>query len=71
MRSVLIYSTIFALSLGGAWFRWTKTPDPTTGEEVIVLQGASDDIEKLVWESEDETSILNCSRRLPRLIHLG
>ena len=58
MRSVLIYSTILALSLGGAWFRWTKTPDPTTGEEVIILQGASDDIEKLVWESEDETSIL-------------
>lgn len=59
MRSVLIYSTILALSLGGAWFRWTKLPDPTTGEEVIVLQGSADDIEKVVWESDEEKSVLS------------
>ena len=59
MRSVLIYSGILAISLGGAWFRWTKAPDPTTGEEVIVLQGAADDIEKIIWESGEEKSILS------------
>lgn len=58
MRSVLFYSAVLALSLAGAWFRWTKTPDSTTGSEVIVLQGTADNIEQIIWETEDEKSIL-------------
>ncbi|MGC6507924.1 MAG: DUF4340 domain-containing protein [Myxococcota bacterium] len=59
MRNVFIYSTILALSLGGAWFRWTKAPDPATGEEVIIFQGAADDIDQIVWTSDEESSTLS------------
>lgn len=58
MRNVLIYAGILGLSLGGAWFRWTKAPDTTTGSEVIILQGSADDIERIVWESSEEKSVL-------------
>ena len=62
MRNVFIYSTILALSLGGAWFRWTKAPDPATGEEVIIFQGAADDIDQIVWTSDEEAALYQLNR---------
>lgn len=58
MRTVIIYSVILSTSLAGAWYRWTAEPDPTSGTEVVVLQGAGDDIEVIHWETEEEKSIL-------------
>ena len=52
MRTVIIYGSLLGCSLLGAWLRWTKEPSLVSEDEVVVLYGEADKIEKLHWESE-------------------
>ena len=46
--------------LGGAWFQGQSLI--RTGEEVIIFQGAADDIDQIVWTSDEEKRILSPNR---------
>jgi hypothetical protein len=58
MRSVYISGSILLVSMGLAWLRWTAEPDKIGDNEVLVMQGKSDDIENISYVSTDmEVSI--------------
>ena len=52
--SVYTYGAVLLLSLGGAWYQWSKPPSLTKGEEVVVLYGEENTIEGISWESEKD-----------------
>jgi hypothetical protein len=54
MKSVVVYGVLLALSLGGAWAKWTAEPDKDLGTKVMLLDGKVDDIEKIVWTGEKD-----------------
>lgn len=56
--SVYTYGAVLALSLGAAWYQWTKPPSITKGEEVVILYGEESTIEGISWDSEKETAVL-------------
>ena len=58
IRSVAIYGGLLALMLGAAWMRWTAEPEPDLEGQIVLLQGDAEDIEKLVWKTEDSESII-------------
>jgi hypothetical protein len=58
MRSVAIYGGLLALMLGAAWMRWTAEPEPDLEGQIVLLQGDPEDIEKLVWTTEDSESVI-------------
>jgi hypothetical protein len=56
--SVYTYGAVLLLSLGGAWYQWSKPPSLTKGEEVVVLYGEENTIEGISWESEKDKAVL-------------
>ena len=51
MKSTIVYGGILALSLGGAWMRWTKDPNRLAEGEIAVLLGDADKVEQISWKS--------------------
>ncbi|MBM73900.1 MAG: hypothetical protein CMK59_00760 [Proteobacteria bacterium] len=51
MYSHWIYGTLLGLSLGLAWQTWTKEPDSSSQNGVVVLQGEEAQLEELMWDS--------------------
>ena len=58
IRSVAIYGGLLALTLGAAWMRWTAEPEPDLEGQIVLLQGDAEDIERLVWTTEDSESVI-------------
>ena len=57
--SVYTYGAVLALSLGAAWYQWSKPPSITKGEEVVILYGEeTTTIEGISWESEKDKAVL-------------
>jgi len=56
--SVYTYGAVLALSLGAAWYQWSKPPSITKGEEVVILYGEETTIEGISWDSEKEKAVL-------------
>ena len=57
--SVYTYGAVLALSLGAAWYQWSKPPSITKGEEVVILYGEkTTTIEGISWESEKDKVVL-------------
>ena len=53
MRQVIIYATLLAALLVGAWFRWTAAPDAATGTQVVLVPGQADQLDTVHWKTDD------------------
>jgi hypothetical protein len=58
IRSVLIYGGLLALTLGVAWVRWTAEPEPDLEGRIVLLQGDAEDIETIIWKTDDSESVI-------------
>ena len=58
IRSVAIYGGLLAITLGVAWQRWTAEPEPDLEGKIVLLQGDAEDIEKIVWKTDDSESLI-------------
>lgn len=50
-RSVMIYGLVLLASLGGAYRVWTRNPEPELGDQVMVLAGDADELERIHYRS--------------------
>lgn len=58
IRSVSIYGVIVAVLLGLSWAEWTAPPEVDLGDKVVVMQGESKDVERVLWKGlKDEVNI--------------
>ena len=53
--SVYTYGAILVLSLGAAWYQWTKPAETISGAEVVLLYGEETTIEGISWDSEKDS----------------
>ena len=53
--SVYTYGAVLVLSLGAAWYQWTKPAETTSGAEVVLLYGEKTTIEGISWDSEKDS----------------
>ena len=58
IRSVLMYGGLLTLTLGVAWVRWTAEPAPDLDGQIVLLQGDAEDIETIIWKTEDSESVI-------------
>ena len=58
MKSVAIYGALLAVALGASWLKWTAAPEVQTDGKVVLMQGETDDIERIVWKDDDEEAVL-------------
>jgi len=56
MRQVIIYATLLIALLLGAWARWTADPTPDADGKVVLLAGDADQIDSIVWKSDDDSA---------------
>ena len=54
LKSAGVYGGLLALLMGASWVRWTAEPEPDLEGKVALLQGESNDIDKIVWLSTDK-----------------
>lgn len=57
-RSVVVYGLLLLVSLGLAWWRWTREPEPDLEGKVVLLAGDADKIEKIVWDSDKDRAVI-------------
>ena len=57
-RSVLMYGGLLTLTLGVAWMRWVAEPEPDLDGQIVLLQGDAEDIETIIWKTEDSESVI-------------
>lgn len=50
-RQIIVYGTLLALALGGAYHVWTNPTDADIGENVVVLAGDKDELERVHYKS--------------------
>ena len=51
-RSILVYGLLLSASLFGAWRVWTSPAEVDRGENVVVLSGAADELERVHYHSD-------------------
>ncbi|MBK8240400.1 MAG: DUF4340 domain-containing protein [Deltaproteobacteria bacterium] len=51
-RSILVYGLLLSASLFGAWRVWTSPAEVDLGENVVVLSGAADELERVHYHSD-------------------
>lgn len=58
MRQVIIYGALLALSLGGAWARWTMEPTGEGEDKVVLLAGEVEQLDSIEWKGEGGQALL-------------
>ena len=56
--SIYTYGSVLALSLGAAWYQWSKPPSVTEGDEVVILYGEEKSLEEIIWESDKDKAVI-------------
>jgi len=54
VRSVVVYGSLLAALMGASWLEWTSEPEVELDGQVVLLQGAEDGLEKIVWHTKDK-----------------
>lgn len=58
MRPAIIYGALLLLSLLAAWVQWTSDPVVDSGDQVVLLAGDLDTLERIEWKGEDGNTVL-------------
>ena len=56
--SIYTYGAVLALSLGAAWYQWSKPPSVVEGDEVVILYGEEKTLEEIIWESDKDKAVI-------------
>lgn len=62
MKSVSLSAGILLVSLGIAWMRFTAEPDKIGENEVLVMAGQIEDIQKISWSSEKHDTVIDIKK---------
>jgi len=54
VRSVAVYGSLLVALMGASWLEWTSEPEVELDGQVVLLQGAEDGLEKIVWHTKDK-----------------
>ena len=57
-RSAVVYGGLLALFSLLAWIQWTADPSPDVGEQIVLLQGQPEDVERIVWTTQESEAVL-------------
>jgi len=60
--SVYTYGAVLILSLGAAWYQWTKPAEIASGAEVVLLYGEQNTIEQMSWDSEKDSVMVEIKK---------
>ena len=57
-RGIATYGLLLTLLLGLSWMDWTSPPEVDIGDKVMLVQGESADLEKIIWKDEGKEEVV-------------